>query len=58
MDAPLEGKKIAPNNGTLVAFEEIPKQIERDEIDEEFGFESFYTTIDTKDEEKMESCFI
>ena len=58
MDAPLEGKKIAPNKGTLIAFQEIPKQIERDEIDEEYGFESFYTSINKRDEEETKPCFI
>ena len=58
MDAPLEGKKIAPNKGTLIAFQEIPKQIERDEIDKEYGFESFYPSINKKDEEETKPCFI
>lgn len=43
MESPLEGKRAEPNKGTTVAFAEKPKQVERDELDEEYGFESYYS---------------
>ena len=54
----LKEKKITLKKGTLIAFEAIPKQIERDEINEEFGFESFYNLRTQNDEEKTKPCFI
>ena len=39
MEPPLEGKKLAPGKGTLVAFDKTPKQDEHDEIEELFGYD-------------------
>ena len=39
MEPPLEGKKLAPGKGTLIAFDQIPKQDKRDELEELFGYE-------------------
>ena len=42
MVAPLEGKEIKPGKGKIIAFENIPKQIERDELDGSYGYESMF----------------
>ena len=59
MEAPSEGKRLAPGKGHLIAFDTIPKQIERDEIDEAYGYESEYNVSNnTGISEKINSCFI
>ena len=52
MEPPLEGKKLAPGKGTLIAFDQIPKQEERDELEELFGYEQLYEI-----DHKTQSCF-
>ena len=47
MEAPLEGKDIKPGKGKIIAFENIPKQIERDELEELYGYESMFTLQNT-----------
>ena len=42
MEAPLEGKEVRPGKGKIIAFENIPKQIEKDELDEAHGYESMF----------------
>ena len=59
MESPSEGKEVVPGKGKIIAFESIPKQIERDELEEAFGYEYLFSTIDKKGiSDETKSCFI
>ena len=59
MEAPLEGKDIKPGKGKIIAFEHIPKQIERDELDEAHGYESTFISKNNIDNANpTESCYM
>ena len=59
MEAPSEGKRIAPGKGQLIAFDTIPKHLERDELDEAYGYEyEYHVSTDDDNSEQTNSCFI
>ena len=59
MGTPLEGKEIKPGKGKIIVFEIIPKQIERDELDESYGYESIFILKNSDiNSNQTKSCFI
>ena len=59
MEAPLEGKEVRPGKGKIIAFENILKQIEKDELDEAHGYESmFISKNDVDNSNQTESCYM
>ena len=48
MESSSEGKETDPNKGTLIAFDRIPKQEQRDELEESYGFEIYFNSTDEK----------
>jgi len=58
MEPPSEGKSIGPGKGKVIAFDQIPKQIERDEIDEAYNYDMEYNVSDLNGiSQNTKSCF-
>ena len=56
---PRRGRAWHQAKGKLIAFKDIPKQIERDEIDESYGFESsYYVSNKNGISIRTNTCFI
>ena len=59
MEPPSEGKSISPGQGKIIAFDQIQKQIERDEIDEAYNCDMEYNVSDWNGmSQNTKSCFV
>ena len=56
---PSAGKSISIGKGKIIAFDQIPKQFERDEIDEAYNYDMEYNVSDWNGvSQNTKSCFI